>query len=69
MLINNNEHHVVPNLIDLQNKKLITSACQIINRIQHKSFCLHNVYIYFVYIETNTYSRYFEKYLYLFIFI
>ncbi len=25
MLINNNEHHV-PNLIDLQNKKLITSA-------------------------------------------
>ncbi len=37
-----------------------------INRIQNKSFCLHNicvcaVYIYYVYINTHTYSIYFEN--------
>ncbi len=42
-----------------------------INRIQNKSFCLHNiyvcsVYIYYVYINTHTYSIYFENiYMYL----
>ncbi len=34
-----------------------------INRIQNKSFCLHNmcVYIYYGYINTHTYSLYFEN--------
>ncbi len=37
-----------------------------INRIQNKSFCLQNicvcaVYIYYVYINTHTYSIYFEN--------
>ncbi len=37
-----------------------------INRIQNKSFCLHNrcvcsVYIYYVYINTHTYSMYFKN--------
>ncbi len=37
-----------------------------INRIQNKSFCLHNkcvctVYIYYVYINTHSYSIYFEN--------
>ncbi len=45
-----------------------------INRIQSKSFCLHNictftVYVYHVYINTHTYNKYCEniymyKYLY-----
>ncbi len=43
----------------------------VINRIQNKSFCLHNicvcsVYIYYVYINTCTYSIYFEKYIHVF---
>ncbi len=37
-----------------------------INRIQNKSFCLHNIcvcaeYIYYVYVNTHTYSIYFEN--------
>ncbi len=46
-----------------------------INRIQNKSFCLHNicvcsVYIYYVYINPHTYSIYFENiYMSIFIFI
>ncbi len=51
-------------------KRLIT-----LNRIQNKSFYLHNisvctVYIYYVYINTHTYSIYFENiYMYIFIFV
>ncbi len=49
-------------------KRLIAS-----NRIQNKSFCLHNmcvciVYIYYVYINTHTYIIYFEN-IYMYIFI
>ncbi len=46
-----------------------------INHIQNKSFCLHNicecsVYIYDVYINTHTYSIYFENiYMYLYVYI
>ncbi len=46
-----------------------------INRIQNKSFCLHNicvytVYIYYVYLNAHTYSIYFENIsMYMFIFI
>ncbi len=45
-----------------------------INRIQNKSFCLHNicvytVYIYYVYINTHTYRIYLENiYVYTFIY-
>ncbi len=41
-----------------------------INRIQNKSFCLHNiicvcsVYIYYVYTNTHTYNIYFVQYIY-----
>ncbi len=53
---------------------LICSAVKwliVINRIQNKSFCLHyicmcTVYIYYVYINTHTYSIYFEN-IYMFI--
>ncbi len=44
-----------------------------INHIQNKSFCLHNmcvytVCIYYVYINTHTYSMYFENiYMYLYV--
>ncbi len=47
----------------------------VINRIQNKGFCLHNicmctVHIYCVYINTHTYSKYFENiYMYIFIFL
>ncbi len=47
----------------------------VINHIQNKSFCLHNiyvctVYIYYVYINTHSYSIYFENiYMHIFIFI
>ncbi len=47
----------------------------VINRIQNKSFCLHNicvctVYIYYAYINTHTYSIYFENiYMYLHVYI
>ncbi len=45
-----------------------------IKRIQNKSFCLHNiyvcaVYIYYVYINTNTYSTYFENIIHVYIYI
>ncbi len=46
-----------------------------INRIQNKRFCLHNisvcsVYIYYAYINTYTYSIYFENiYMSIFMFI
>ncbi len=51
-------------------------CCQTINGIQNKSFCLHNVHIYYVYIyiyiytyiNTHTYSIYFEN-MYMYIFI
>ncbi len=38
----------------------------VINRIQNKSFCLHNIYvctlyIYYVYTNTNTYMSIFKK--------
>ncbi len=43
-----------------------------INRIQNKSFCLHNIcvlFIYYVYINTHTYSIYFENiYMYIHLF-
>ncbi len=43
-----------------------------INRIQNKSFCLHNicvcmVYIYYVYIDTHTCMIYFRKISYVYI--
>ncbi len=47
----------------------------VINRIQNKSFYLHNisvctVYIYYLYIKTHTYSIYFENiYMYLHVYI
>ncbi len=50
-------------------------CCQTINRIQNKSFCLHNtcvstVYIYFVYTKTHTYSIYLENiYMYVNVYI
>ncbi len=45
----------------------------VINHIQNKSFCLHNIYmcalfIYYVYIKTHTISM-FLKYLYVYTFI
>ncbi len=61
---------------DAENTDLITEINYIlisavkwliaINRIQNKSFCLHNiwvctVYIYYVYINTNTYMYIFKK--------
>ncbi len=57
-----------------QNHNIMISADKrlvAINRIQNKRICLHNifvciVYIYYVYINTHTYSIYFENiYLYL----
>ncbi len=49
---------------------IIFFCCQTINRIQNKSFCLHNirvctVYIYYVYINTNTCIYIFKKKIYI----
>ncbi len=42
----------------------------VINRIQNKSFCLHIMCVYCVYINTHTYSIYFENiYMYLHVYI
>jgi len=49
-------------------------GCEMINRIQNKSLCSHNicvcsVYNYFVYINTHTCMYIFKKYLHVYIYL
>ncbi len=50
----------------IENIRAVKQSIATINRIQNKFLYVCNVYIYFVYINANTYSLYFENvYIYL----